>query len=266
MANDLEYIDLSQNQLTGSFPEKLLPISKLTVLDLSSNQFSVLYTTDCLPPPLYKSFTSKTFIDRAIMFSPSHQIDPISGTLSPAVTKLISLTSLDISLTLYRSSSYNTTEPLLSLMRPITTYLNLRMFPDSSFHPGNSRLEFLAAHLVLVHSSEILGTSNSNIHQSCDNSRCIRISRGSGSEKVSDKSAQRKSLPELLVVKVKKLASRKGSTSEMITHLIQKRIGCYRRFSWSPESGETYVHESLGKLDVRSPDKLAGELHFWMKQ
>ncbi|XP_020093010.1 probable LRR receptor-like serine/threonine-protein kinase At4g20940 isoform X2 [Ananas comosus] len=268
--SNLQVLNLSGNRFNGSFPDDLGSLTGLQVLDLSANNFS--------------------------------------GTLSPAVTKLISLTSLDISLNHFTGLLPTTLPNTLTFFNASYNDLsgivpeNLRMFPDSSFHPGNSRLEFPGGppgsgntpsenfgHKQLKTSIKVAIIAGGIVILLILILLSIichykRISRGSGSEKVSDKSAQRKSLPETAggkgeeagggasVVSADDLrASRKGSTSEMITPLNPEEklaaIGGYSpsknsRFSWSPESGETYVHESLGKLDVRSPDKLAGELHF----
>nr|CAD1841494.1 unnamed protein product [Ananas comosus var. bracteatus] len=266
--SNLQVLNLSGNRFNGSFPDDLGSLTGLQVLDLSANNFS--------------------------------------GTLSPAVTKLISLTSLDISLNHFTGLLPTTLPNTLTFFNASYNDLsgivpeNLRMFPDSSFHPGNSRLEFPGGppgsgntpsenfgHKQLKTSIKVAIIAGGIVILLILILLSIichykRISRGSGSEKVSDKSAQRKSLPETAggkgeeagggasVVSADDLrASRKGSTSEMITPLNPEEklaaIGGYSpsknsRFSWSPESGETYVHESLGKLDVRSPDKLAGSL------
>ncbi|CAM8905933.1 unnamed protein product [Rhodiola kirilowii] len=69
------------------------------------------------------------------------------------------------------------------------------------------------------------------------------------------------------------MTSRKGPSSEIIsperpekkapaTDLSDFSPAKNTRYSWSPESGGSLTAENLGRLDVRSPDRLVGELHF----
>lgn len=65
------------------------------------------------------------------------------------------------------------------------------------------------------------------------------------------------------------MTSRKGSSSEVISPDIAKSAVATgfspsknSQTSWSPESGDSFTAEHLGRLDVRSPDRLVGELHF----
>ncbi|KAL2926914.1 hypothetical protein RDABS01_019418, partial [Bienertia sinuspersici] len=59
--------------------------------------------------------------------------------------------------------------------------------------------------------------------------------------------------------------TRKGSSSEIMSP--DEKAAAVTGFSpsktsqvsWSPESGDSFAAENLGKLDVRSPDRLAGE-------
>ncbi|XP_008794435.2 LRR receptor-like serine/threonine-protein kinase GHR1 isoform X1 [Phoenix dactylifera] len=263
---NLVVLDISGNRFNGSFPDDFGSLTGLQVLDVSANNFS--------------------------------------GPLPPAVTKLISLTSLDISRNhfmgslpatlpgtlVYFNASYND----LSGIVPA----NLRKFPDSSFHPGNSRLQFpggppgsgsappgspghkpirplvkvaviaacVLAVVILILLAVLL------CHKSS--------SRRSQSEKVSDKNVQRWTLPNTAGIKGREaggalvvsaddlIAPRKGSSSEIISP--EEKTAAMSgyspsktsRFSWSPDSGETYPQRNLGRLDVRSPDQLTGDLHF----
>ncbi|XP_010906523.1 LRR receptor-like serine/threonine-protein kinase GHR1 [Elaeis guineensis] len=265
--SNLRVLDISGNHFNGSFPDDFGSLTGLQVLDVSANKFS--------------------------------------GPLPPAVTKLISLTSLDISLNdftgplpttlagtlVYFNASYNDLSGIIPA--------NLRRFPDSSFHPGNSKLQFpggppgsgrapsgspghkairpfvkavvIAACVLAVVIIILLAIL---LHYK-------RISRRSRSERVSDKNVQRRTLPDTpgtkgreaggaLVVSADDLiAPRKGSSSEIISpeEKMAAVSGCSppsknNRFSWSPDLGDPYPQENLGSLDVRSPDQLAGDLHF----
>ncbi|XP_074575138.1 LRR receptor-like serine/threonine-protein kinase GHR1 [Curcuma longa] len=264
--SNLRVLDISANRFDGSFPESLGSLTTLQVLDISANSFS--------------------------------------GALPPALTKLSSLTSLDISLNhfsgslpsslpdtlVYFNCSYNDLSGIVSD--------NLRKFPESSFHPGNSRLEFPSGPPGFgSSSSENHGHKSVKIFVivgiiaacvmvavililSCIIMRCRRASRGSGSDKVSDKNLHRQSFPETtgsksresggsLVISADDLiATRKGSSSEILDP--DEKMAAVAgfspsrksRFSWSPDSSDMYAQENLGRLDVRSPDRLAGDLHF----
>ncbi|CAL9166085.1 LRR receptor-like serine/threonine-protein kinase GHR1 [Musa acuminata AAA Group] len=264
--SNLHVLDISGNLFNGSFPESLGSLTGLQALDISANNFS--------------------------------------GTLPSAVTELVALTSLDISLNHFSG-------PLPSSLPDTLVYFNasyndlsgsvpenLRKFPDSSFHPGNSRLEFPGGTPGSANSpSESPGHRRMRafviaaIVAACVAVLVIlvllaiilhykRASRGSGSDKVSDKNYQKRSLPETaggksresggsLVISADDLmAPRKGSSSEILDP--EEKMAAVAgfspskksRFSWSPDSGDIYAQENLGRLDVRSPDRLAGDLHF----
>ncbi|RWW54272.1 hypothetical protein BHE74_00039156 [Ensete ventricosum] len=264
--SNLRVLDISGNRFNGSFPENLESLTGLQVLDISANNFA--------------------------------------GTLPPAVTKLIYLSSLDLSLNHFTGSLPSTLPDTLVYFNASFNDLsgtvpdNLRKFPDSSFHPGNSRLEF---------PSGPPGTANSQPESSRHRpfrtflkaaivAACVvvmvilillaiilhykRASSRSGSENLSDKKVYTRSLPETTGSKSRDsggsvvisaddlIAPHKGSSSEMISpeEKITAVGGCSpsknSRFSWSPDSGDIYAQENLGRLDVRSPDRLAGDLHF----
>ncbi|EHA8589962.1 LRR receptor-like serine/threonine-protein kinase GHR1 [Cocos nucifera] len=329
--DDLEYIDL---KVLAQYP-------KLSVLDLSFNQFSCPILTNLLKSATVQElYLQNNLLAGSIMFSPSsskksnlHVLDisgnhfngsfpddfgsltglqvldvsanKFSGPLPPAVTKLISLTALDISLNdftgplpttlagtlVYFNASYNDLSGIIPT--------NLRRFPDSSFHPGNSKLQFPGG---LPGSGS--APSGSPGHKAIRPfvkavviAACVlavviiillaillhykRISRRSRSERVSDKDVQRRTLPDTtgtkgreaggaLVVSADDLiAPRKGSSSEIISP--EEKMAAMsgysppsknNRFSWSPDLGDPYPPENLGTLDVGSPDQLAGDLHF----
>ncbi|XP_009408555.2 LRR receptor-like serine/threonine-protein kinase GHR1 [Musa acuminata AAA Group] len=264
--SNLRVLDISGNRFNGSFPENLESLTGLQILDISANNFA--------------------------------------GTLPPAVTKLIYLSSLDISLNHFTGSLPSTLPDTLVYFNASFNDLsgtvpdNLRKFPDSSFHPGNSRLEF---------PSGLPGTANSQPESPSHRpfrtflkaaiiAACVvvmvilillaiilhykRASSRSGSENLSDKKVYTRSLPETTGSKSRDsggsvvisaddlIAPHKGSSSEMISpeEKITAVGGCSpsknSRFSWSPDSGDIYAQENLGRLDVRSPDRLAGDLHF----
>lgn len=261
----LEVLDISGNHFSGSLPDDLASLSGLQVLDISSNNFS--------------------------------------GPLPAAVSKIAALTALDISMNQFTGplpealpdtlQSLNASYNDLSGVVPV----NLRKFPESSFHPGNSRLEYPAsssgssgsasgsaggkplstgAKIALVAASIVVLVIIILVAIVCHYKRISR--QFPSSEKVSDKnlhratkdieSMKRKDNKGGSEVSADDLAPRKGSTSEAPSQEEKlSAVGGFSpskgsRFSWSPDSGEAYAQEGLARLDVRSPDRLAGELHF----
>lgn len=261
----LQVLDISGNHFSGSLPDDIVSLSGLHVLDVSSNNFS--------------------------------------GPLPATVTKLAALTALDISTNQFTGplpealpdtlQSLNASYNDLSGVVPV----NLRKFPESSFHPGNSRLEYpasssgsgdsqsgsggkslsTAAKIALVAASVVVVVILILIGIVCHYKRISR--QFPSSEKVTDKnlhrttkdieSMKRKDNKGSSEVSAEDLgAPRKGSTSEALSQEEKlSAVGGFSpskgsRFSWSPDSGEAYAQEGLARLDVRSPDRLAGDLHF----
>ncbi|PWA90424.1 Leucine-rich repeat-containing protein [Artemisia annua] len=168
---------------------------------------------------------------------------------------------------------------------------NLRKFPESSFFPGNSNLQFPNPPAESNdHGSSSKKKSIKTIFKVLIIVACViavvilillaifihymRISRRPLPEEVGTKDVRRR--PTAVgsggrtVVSAGDIAtSRKGSSSDIIT---SEKIGSgavasfspskHSGFSYSPDSGDSYTVENLSRLDVRSPDRLAGELYF----
>ncbi|XP_068655973.1 LRR receptor-like serine/threonine-protein kinase GHR1 [Aristolochia californica] len=263
----LQVLDISRNQLNGTISNELSSLSTLEKLDLSRNGF-----TGPVPRSL-SGLVSLISLD----FSMNHFTGPL-------------LEDLPNNLQAF-NASYND----LSGVVP----LNLRKFPDSSFHPGNSKLQFPNGPPGSDNSPA--GSPNKKKSRtviklaliiSCVVAVVILVllaifvlykrfpRKSSRLENVSNKDLQRKSMPGApgpksrdvggaLVVSAEDLrGSRKGSSSEIIS--ADEKMAAVTgfspsktsQFSWSPESGESFTQENLARLDVRSPDRLAGELHF----
>ncbi|KAG8083749.1 hypothetical protein GUJ93_ZPchr0016g2605 [Zizania palustris] len=262
----LQVLDISGNRFNGSLPDDIASLSGLRALDISTNNFT--------------------------------------GPLPARITKLVALAALDISMNQFTGplpeelpdtlQSFNASYNDLSGVVPV----NLRKFPESSFHPGNSKLEYpasssgsgnsssgsgggrslsAAAKVALIAASIVVLVILILVAILCHYKRISR--QFPNSEKVSDKNLHRVSKDITitkgkddkggLVVSADELgAPRKGSTSEALSQEEKSSgVGGFSpskgsRFSWSPDSGETYGQEGLARLDVRSPDRLAGELHF----
>ncbi|XP_078163313.1 leucine-rich receptor-like protein kinase family protein [Carex rostrata] len=254
---NLRAVDISGNFFTGSFPDGFTSLTGLSLLDISSNNFS--------------------------------------GPIPPSISNLSSLTSLDMSRNNLTGSlpgslpdtllSFNASYNDLSGVVPV----NLRKFPDSSFHPGNSKLE-----LPPGSSGSTNASSNSSgqkhlttgakigIIAACVGFALIMLlavifwykssSSETDPEKLSDKRFQKGEIHDIrkggdVVVSADDI--RKGSTSEAMLTQEEKLTAMgppmasglspakHSRMSWSPESGD-----SLARLEGRSPDRLAGELYF----
>ncbi|XP_059288710.1 LRR receptor-like serine/threonine-protein kinase GHR1 [Lycium ferocissimum] len=260
---NLRVLDLSHNQLAGSFPDEFGSLTTLQVLDIAGNN--------------------------------------LSGSLPTSIGQVNSLTSLDISQNHFTGpllenlpdglQSFNASLNDLSGVVPV----NLRKFPLSSFYPGNSELQFpnpppgsgqaspenqkrsvkTIIKVVIIVSSVIAliilvllaifiyyirasrkphpRVTEKDVHrQAPSNPSGFSSREGTGGVVVSaeDLRTSRKESSEIISPD-EKMAAITGFSPSKGSH-----------FSWSPESGDSYTAENFARLDVRSPDRLAGELYF----
>lgn len=264
--SNLQVLDLSQNQLSGYFPDHFGSLKGLKELNMARNNFS--------------------------------------GSLPTSITDMTTLSSLDISQNHFTGPLPNNFPNSLESFNASYNDLsgdvpdNLKKFPSSSFYPGNTRLHFpngppgstssptknlkrkpintivkviiIVSCVVAVFILLLLAIF---IHY-------VRMSRRIPSEHTTTKDIHRRAPPNPsgvrgtdngggLVVSAEDLvASQKGSSSEIVSP--DKKVASvtgfspakHSHYSWSPESGESFTAENLARLDVRSPDRLVGELHF----
>ncbi|KAM7530407.1 hypothetical protein LguiB_033817 [Lonicera macranthoides] len=262
--SNLRILDLSNNHLNGYFPDGFDSLTGLNVLRLAGNNFS-----GSLPTSM-GDISSLSSLD----ISQNHFTGPLPNNLPNTLESF--------------NASYNG----LSGVVPE----NLRKFPPSSFYPGNSALQFpnpppgtnpgpnrnpkrkpiktvikIVVIIACVIAVVILILLAIFIHY-------IRISRRPLPQHVTNKDVRQRAPPNPssgresgsggLVVSAEDLvASRKGSSSEIISPdektaaITGFSPSKNSHFSWSPGSGDSYTAD-LSRLDVRSPDRLAGELYF----
>ncbi|KAF3616585.1 putative LRR receptor-like serine/threonine-protein kinase [Capsicum annuum] len=262
---NLRILDLSHNQLDGSFPDEFGSLTTLQVLDIAGNNFS-----GSLPTSIGQ-ISSLTCLD----ISQNHFTGPLPKNLSDGL------------------QSFNASLNDLSGVVPE----NLRKFPLSSFYPGNSGLQFpnppsgsgqaspqnqksrslktiikvviivscVIALIILVLLAIFIyyrrassrrphpHVTEKDVHrQAPSNPSGFSSREGTGGVVVSaeDLRTSRKGSSEIISPD-EKMAAITGFSPSKGSH-----------FSWSPESGESYAAENFARLDVRSPDRLAGELYF----
>ncbi|KAD4981767.1 hypothetical protein R6Q59_001493 [Mikania micrantha] len=282
----LQQIHLQSNKLSGRidlFPSSFVSnVSNIRVLDVSDNQL------DGDLPDGFNSLTGLEFLD----FSGNN----FTGSLPLSLAGLTDLVSLDVSQNHFTGplpnnltdglTSFNASYNDLSGVVPE----NLRKFPESSFFPGNSNLQFpnppagpntrgssskkkpiktvfkVLVIVACVIAVVILILLAVFIHY-------MRISRRPPSNEVAKKDRHHQPATTTgsgtVVSAGDIVTSRKGSSSETIT---AEKLGGgvvpsfspskTSGFSYSPDSGDSYTVENLSRLDVRSPDRLAGELYF----
>lgn len=300
----LTTLDLSSNKLSGIIPNKLLTSPTLQELHLQENLFSGSILLPALPR---KSNLQVLDISRN-RFSGDFPVDfnslsslqilniaenNLSGHLPVGLSELISLISLDLShnfltgsLPKYLSSSlesFNVSYNDLSGIVPV----NLRKFPDSSFHPGNSGLQ--------IPSSQLKSDSNANTEKSMKNKiqtlikviiivTCVvivfilillaivvhhkRKSRKSvledGTSKDSVKGRETSDTHVVSTDELKEACGRRSVEGKKVAVVSDLSPPKTSHVSCSPDSGDSYMAENFGRLDAvqRSPERLAGDLHF----
>lgn len=264
-ASNLQILDLSHNQFNGDFPDGFGFLSGLQGLNIAGNNFS-----GSLPTSVgdIKSLNS-------LDISQNHFTGPLPKNLPDSL------------------QTFNASLNDLSGVVPE----NLRKFPLSSFYPGNSELQFpnppagsnqvpaknhrkrpiktivkvviiiacvialvifillaIVIHYIRISRRPLPSISSKDVRQQAPQNPSTFSGRDSaGGQVVSaeDIMTTRKGSSSEIISPDEKMAAITGFSPSKGSH-----------FSWSPESGDSYTAENLARLDVRSPDRLAGELFF----
>ncbi|XP_019057186.1 PREDICTED: probable LRR receptor-like serine/threonine-protein kinase At4g20940 [Tarenaya hassleriana] len=261
----IRLLHLSHNRFSGNFPGEFGSLTDLQVLNLSANNLS-----GSLPTSM-NDMASLSSLD----ISQNHFTGPLPSNLS---SRLVAF-----------NVSYNDLTGVVPE--------NLRKFPPSSFYPGNTKLVLpdvsagsnasesskkkpmdklvkiviivscVVALIILILVSVVLicicksrrdqhhGVTGKEIHRqarSNPSSMGGAGSRGGMIVSAEDIAASRKGSSSEVFSPDEKLATVSGFSPSKTSNL-----------SWSPGSGDSFpAEQQLARLDVRSPDKLVGELHF----
>ncbi|KAL7589200.1 hypothetical protein Lser_V15G40482 [Lactuca serriola] len=257
----IRVLDISSNQFGGEFPEGFGLLSGVEVLDVSGNKF-----TGSLPESL-TGLTSLVSLD----VSGNHFTGPLLKNLSDNLTRF--------------NASYNDFSGVVPE--------NLRKFPESSFFPGNSNLQFpnppagpksgnstsgkkkpiktvfkvlvivacviavviLILLAVFIHYMRV---SRRPVEVGTKDIRRHTVGGSGGATAVSSGDIRKGSSSEAITPEKIGVVGGGGGGGAVASFSPSKTSG----FSYSPDSGDSYTVENLARLDVRSPDRLAGELYF----
>ncbi|XP_012827388.1 PREDICTED: probable LRR receptor-like serine/threonine-protein kinase At4g20940 [Erythranthe guttata] len=262
----LNYLNLSRNSLNGSLPKVITQFSKLTTLDLSFNQFDgPLLTT------LLSSSTLKELHLQSNVLSGTIDFSPLSNDTNLLVLDL-SNNNLNgyfpdgfgsfTGLQMLNIGGNNFSGSLPTSIGNITTLKSLEISQNHFTGPlpenlPNSLQSFNASYNDLsIEKDAATRTSQDVSRQASTNPSSFggRDRGGSGGGVVvsaQDFVTPRKESSSDIITPEEKMTAVAGFSPSKGSH-----------FSWSPESGDSYTVESLSRLDVRSPDRLAGELYF----
>ncbi|KAH6774942.1 Leucine-rich receptor-like protein kinase family protein [Perilla frutescens var. hirtella] len=262
--SSLQVLDFSNNQIDGRFPEEFGSFAGLQMLNIGGNNLN-----GSLPSSIC-NLSGLNSLD----ISQNHFTGPLPSNLSS------NLESLNV--------SYND----LSGVVPE----NLRKFPQSSFYPGNSRLQFpnppvssnapsgngSKKHLSSAIKIVIIVVCVVSVivlilllaifihHKRTSRRRSPHVANkdSTGLYSPSPTFGGRDRAGGLVVSAEDVVTSQKGSASDTISP--DEKAAAITGFSpsknsnlsWSPESGDSNSAENLSRLDDRSPERLGGELNF----
>ncbi|KAG6384113.1 hypothetical protein SASPL_156088 [Salvia splendens] len=305
---NVEVVDLSQNRLGGSIPEVTAQFLRLHHLNLSHNSLN-----GSLPEAI-TSFHKLNFTCIVISFLVGFGLfsglevlnlgrNNLSGSVPASICNLTGLNSLDLSenhlsgpLPSNLSSNLQSLNVSYNDLSGVVPE-NLRRFPQSSFYPGNSQLQFpnppsssnattsgngsrnhlsMAIKIAIISACVVsliililLAVFILHKRKSRRRSPHVRNKDSRGLYSPSFSSFGGTDRASGLVVSAEDVITpQKGSVSDKVTP--DEKTAAATSFSpsknsnlsWSPESGDSFSAENISRLDVKSPERLGGELTF----
>ncbi|CAI0545532.1 unnamed protein product [Linum tenue] len=228
---NVEYLDLSKNRLTGPIPEAAPQLLRLNYLNLSYNSL-----TGSLPRAITQ------FPKMRVLDLTSNQLE------GPLLTNLLTLPTLQ-ELHLGNNALSGAID-----FPPPNTKSNLQVLDFS-----HNRLDgYFPDRFGSLTGLQQLNLAGNNISGSLPTSMSgmssltlLDLSQNHFTVSAEDLMSARKPSSSEILSPDEKLAAVTGFSPSK-----------HSRVSWSPESGESLPSEALARLDVRSPDRLVGELNF----
>nr|KYP73189.1 putative LRR receptor-like serine/threonine-protein kinase At4g20940 family [Cajanus cajan] len=239
---ELKEIDLSLNQLSGFLLPSFFTSTKLINLNLSNNKFSGSIPIQFQPPtdPLV---SAENF--SLVSLDLSH--NNLSGILPSDMSRLHNLAYLNLCSNKLEGTIPDDLPDELRVLNVSFNNLsgvvpqNLKQFPESAFHPGNTMLIFPNSQFAPKDSSN-LGLREHWLHK---------------------KSAARISLIACLVAGAFVMALADLGHSELVKHEEGTSSPMSILSPSNPSSSKSHQFENPGSLRVSSPDKLIGDLHIF---
>ncbi|KAE8666662.1 protein ETHYLENE INSENSITIVE 3 [Hibiscus syriacus] len=251
---ELKVIDLSLNHLNGSLLPSLFMSTKLTDLNLSGNNF-----TGSLPLQDIKNMPSISSAENFSLVTLDLSYNSLTGSLPLEIAKFHNLEVLNLSNNKFEGSipdslpnelkGFNVSFNNFSGAVPE----NMRGYPNSSFHPGNSLLKFVSFPLSPKGSSDLnLKAHGSQLKPVTRIAMIVGLVGGAAIIALKQ--------GFILVLNDPKYLGHLESTRR--DDGLASPMYILSSSNASPPKDQ-FPFESSNALKVRSPDKLAGDLHLF---